>query len=165
MIVRRTPVDSPFARIIDRMIDHAAREHGPAQFNGEFATDTVLPMDIEETSSHYIISADLPGVNPEHISIDMHDGILTISAETKEETRGEQSRMILQERRYGKFSRSMRFPVAVNTEAIEASYTDGVLRVEVAKAAEAQPRRINVKTSKDTVTASTNGNGNGQKAK
>ena len=49
MITRRTPVDSPFARIIDRMIDHAAREHGtPAQFNGEFATDTVLPMDVED---------------------------------------------------------------------------------------------------------------------
>ena len=74
MITRRTPVDSPFARIIDRMIDHAAREHGtPAQFNGEFATDTVLPMDVEETASHYLISADLPGVNTHNISIDMHD--------------------------------------------------------------------------------------------
>jgi len=140
------------------MIDHAAREHGPAQFSGEFATDTVLPMDIEETSTHYIISADLPGVKPEQISIDMHDGILTISAETKEETRGEQSRMVLQERRYGKFSRSMRFPVAVNADTIFANYSEGVLRVEVTKAAEAQPRRINVKTGKDTVTASSSGN-------
>lgn len=146
-MIRRTPVESPFARMIDRMIDHAAREHGVSPFNGEqFATDTLLPMDIEETETHYLISADLPGVNPEHISIDMHDGILTISAETKEETRSEKGRMVLQERRYGKYSRSMRFPVAVNPEAIDASYTDGVLRVEVAKAAEAQPRRINVKT-------------------
>ena len=165
MITRRTPVDSPFARIIDRMIDHAAREHGPAPFNGEFATDTVLPMDIEETGSHYLISADLPGVNPENISIDMHDGILTISAETKEDTRNENGRLVLQERRFGKFSRSMRFPVAVNADAIEASYNDGVLRVEVAKAAEAQPRKINVKTGNNTVTANTSGNGNGQKSK
>jgi HSP20 family protein len=162
-MIRRTPVDSPFARMIDRMIDHAAREHGPATtFNGEqFATDTVLPMDIEETGSHYLISADLPGVNPENINIDMHDGILTITAETKEEARSEQGRLVLQERRYGKFSRSMRFPVAVNPDGIEASYTDGVLRVEVAKAAEAQPRRINVKTNGNTVTS----NGNGSKAK
>ena len=162
MITRRTPVDSPFARIIDRMIDHAAREHGtPAQFNGEFATDTVLPMDVEETASHYLISADLPGVNPDNISIDMHDGILTISAETKEESRSENSRLVLQERRFGKFSRSLRFPVAVNADTIEASYNDGILRVEVAKAVEAQPRKINVKTGSNTVTA----NGNGQKSK
>ena len=155
MIHHRTPVDSPFARIIDRMIDHAAREHAvPASFNGEFATDTVLPMDIEETETHYLISADLPGVNPDNINIGMHDGILTISAETKEDVRSEKGRVVLQERRYGKFSRSMRFPVSVNPDAIEASYADGILRLEVAKAAEAQPRRINVKT---------NGNGNGQK--
>lgn len=159
-MIRRTQVDSPFARMIDRMIDHAAREHGTASnFNGEFATDTVLPMDIEETESHYLISADLPGVNPENINIDMHDGVLTVSAETKEETRSEKGRLVLQERRYGKFSRSMRFPVAVNPDGIEASYTDGVLRVEVAKAAEAQPRRINVKTGNGTVQASSNGNG------
>ncbi|NJR12427.1 Hsp20/alpha crystallin family protein [bacterium] len=155
-MLRRTPVESPFARMIDRMIDHAAREHGPA-FNGEtFATDTALPMDIEETESHYLISADLPGVNPENINIDMHDGILTISAETKEESRSEKGRMVLQERRYGKFSRSMRFPVAVNADAIEASFSEGVLRVQVAKAAEAQPRRINVKTG-NTISGSGNG--------
>jgi HSP20 family protein len=165
MLNRRTPVDSPFARIIDRMIDHAAREQGVAPFNGEFATDTVLPMDIEETATHYLISADLPGVNPENINIDMHDGILTVSAESKEETRKENGRVVLQERRFGKFSRSMRFPVAVNPDGIEASYTDGVLRVEVAKAAEAQPRKINVKTGNNTVTAAANGNGNGQKSK
>jgi HSP20 family protein len=168
-MIRRTPVDSPFARMIDRMIDHAAREQGvPATpFNGEFATDTVLPMDIEETESRYLISADLPGVNPDNINIDMHDGILTISAETKEEARSEKGRLVLQERRFGKFSRSMRFPVAVNPDGIEASFTDGVLRVEVAKAAEAQPRRINVKTGNNaTVTANAqNGNGNGQKSK
>jgi HSP20 family protein len=164
MITRRTPVDSPFARIIDRMIDHAAREQGvAAPFNGEFATDTILPMDIEETGTHYLVTADLPGVNPENISIDMHDGILTISAESKEDSRSENGRVVLQERRFGKFSRSMRFPVAVNPDGIEASYNDGVLRVEVAKAAEAQPRKINVKTGSNTVTATANGNG--QKSK
>lgn len=163
MLTRRTPVESPFARMIDRMIDHAAREHG-STYNGEFATDTALSMDIEETESQYIITADLPGVNPENINIDLHDGVLTISAESKETTRSEKGRVVLQERRFGKYSRSMRFPVSVNPDAIEASYTDGVLRVEVAKAAEAQPRKINVKSG-NTMTATANGNGNGHKSK
>lgn len=158
-MIRRTPVDSPFARMIDRMIDHAARDVSPYA-SGEFATDTALSMDIEDTESHYVITADLPGVNPDNINIDMHDGILTISAETKEESRSEKGRMVLQERRFGKYSRSMRFPVAVNPEGIEADYDDGVLRVRVSKAAEAQPRRINVKKG-GTIGGSVNGN-NGQ---
>jgi HSP20 family protein len=159
MLLRRTS-NSPFANMIDRMIDHAAREMSGSPFSGElFATDTVLPMDVEETENAYIISADLPGVKPENINIDLHDGILTISAETKEETRNEKGRQVLQERRYGKFSRSMRFPATVNPDGIEANYTDGVLRVQVAKSPEAQPRRINVKTGGNTITANS-GNGN-----
>jgi HSP20 family protein len=145
MIIRRTPVNSPFGRMMDRMIEHAARDFYPfvEMENGEFG----LAIDVEENDTTYVVTTNLPGVKPADIEINLNDNVLTLTAETKEEHREDNKRMLIQERRYGKFSRSVRFPVLVNSENVEADYHDGVLTVSVPKAAEATARRITVKTN------------------
>jgi HSP20 family protein len=145
MIIRRTPVNSPFGRMMDRMIEHATRDYYPfvEMENGEFG----LAIDVEENDTTYTVKTNLPGVKPEDIEINLNDNVLTLTAETKEEHREESKRMLIQERRYGKFSRSVRFPVLVNSESVEADYHDGVLTISVPKAAEAAARRITVKTN------------------
>jgi HSP20 family protein len=111
--------------------------------NGEFA----LALDVDESDSAYTVTAALPGVNAEDINIRLNDDVLTISAEVNERKNGENGRRVIQERRYGKFSRSLRLPVPVNADAIEANYENGVLTLHVPKAEEAQPRQIPVKVA------------------
>lgn len=145
MLIRRTPVNSPFGRIMDRMIEHASRDLYPfvEMENGEFG----LALDVEENDTSYIVKTNLPGVKSEDIEINLNENVLTLTADMKEEQRTENKRMLIQERRYGKFSRSVRFPVLVNSDGVEADYHDGVLTVSVPKAPEASARRIHVRTN------------------
>ena len=133
MLIRRTP-SNVFGNIVEewnRAIEDRA--------NGQ-----VLALDVHENNDTYTIVADLPGVNADDISIQFQDDVLTISAETQQEKNESNGNMLIQERRYGKTSRSLRFPVHVNSTAVEADYNNGVLTVTVPKAEEVKPRRISV---------------------
>jgi HSP20 family protein len=133
MLIRRTP-SNVFGNIVEewnRAIEDRA--------NGQ-----PLALDVHENNDTYTIVADLPGVNADDISIQFQDDVLTISAETQQEKNEANGNMLIQERRYGKTSRSLRFPVHVNSTAVEADYNNGVLTVTVPKAEEVKPRRISV---------------------
>jgi HSP20 family protein len=134
MLVRRNPNN------IDRIFEDWTRALNSNGSNG-FA----LALDVHETEEAYQISADVPGVNSENIDIRLQDDVLTISAENKSETEEKNGNALLKERRYGKFSRSLRFPVHVKNDAVEANFENGVLTVTVPKAEEVKPRRIEVK--------------------
>jgi HSP20 family protein len=100
-------------------------------------------MDVTEVDGEYIVTIEAPGVAKDDISIEFEDGVLTISGEKKvtSENEGEKSYRI--ERRYGAFTRSVRF-ADVEGDNIGASYDNGVLRVTVPKSEKAQPRKIAV---------------------
>ena len=133
MLIRRTPT-TLFNNIVDewnRAIDEKSQGHA-------------LALDVHENDDIYTIVADLPGVSVDDIDIRLHEDVLTISTETQEESQAENGNVLIQERRFGKFSRSLRFPVHVNNTAVEADYTNGVLTVTVPKAEEVKPRRITI---------------------
>ncbi|MGA8261844.1 MAG: Hsp20/alpha crystallin family protein [Arenicellales bacterium] len=105
-------------------------------------------LDVTETENEYRVRADLPGVKKEDLDISVQDGVLTINAETKyEDEEKKEGRVIRQERRYGKFVRSMRLGDSVDTNKIKADYKDGVLNLVLPKAEEVRPKRIDVKVS------------------
>ena len=113
--------------------------------NNEFGTaGHGLPIDVEENDEGYIVRADLPGRSEEAISVNIHDDVLSISAETVAENSDENGRVLIRERRIGKFSRSLRFPAPVNGEAIAATYDNGVLTINLPKAEHVKPRQIPV---------------------
>lgn len=103
-------------------------------------------MDIVEKDDAYEIHADLPGIKKEDIDITVHDGVLTLNAESKseEEEKDKQGRVIRKERRYGKYVRSVKLASDVKEDSVEASYKDGVLKLTLPKAEEAQPKKIQV---------------------
>lgn len=148
MLTRRLP-DTPIANMVERMLDHANRDLW-RPLDDVIAGDFALALDVTENDTVFTVTTSLPGVNADDIHLNLHDGILTIAAEVKQETSEKTGKVLMQERRYGKFSRSIRFPVMVNSEAIEADYNNGILTVTVPKAAEAQPRRITVKNGKNS---------------
>jgi HSP20 family protein len=134
MLMRRSPIIS---RVLEQLLDEDSREVVPAYS---------LAMDVKEEADGYSVMTSLPGVNPDEIDISFHEDVLTISAETKTEERQEGARYVLQERRYGKFSRSLRLPSNVDADKVTANYENGVLKVFVPKSEVAQPRKIAINT-------------------
>ncbi len=137
-LVRWRPTMSLF-NDFDRLFDTATRARWQASSNWS------VPVDVAENEDGYIVKASVPGINPDALEITLEDQVLTIKGEIKFDEETEDERYHIRERRYGSFSRNIRFPVDVNSEAIEASYEHGILTLNVPKAEEVKPKRITVK--------------------
>jgi len=101
-------------------------------------------MDLMETDDHYRMRVDLPGISKENVSITVEDNRLTIRGERKDESRTEKENVVRMERTFGTFYRSLRLPKAVNEDKIKASFTDGVLSVEIPKTEKSKPKKIKI---------------------
>ena len=153
-IIRWNPIRDMAAMqtAMDRLFNETMRG-----WRGDFdegnLDSNLLALDVHEDDKQYTVTTGLPGVKPEDIQIKLHEDSLIIEAEIPEKTveQKDNNRVLLQERVYGKFSRRVRLPQAVDSSKVEASYNDGVLTLTLPKAPEAQPRTIQVK-------ATTNGN-------
>lgn len=127
-------------------LDHVARE-----FFGAPATRAprFMPMDLAKTGDGFVLTADLPGVDPESVDIDIDNGLLTISAERTtgpaSGTDGDADTTWLATERFsGSYRRQITVGDTVDTERISADYTDGVLTVTLPVAERAKTRRISV---------------------
>lgn len=102
-------------------------------------------VDIKENSEQFVITADIPGVEPKDIEVTMENGVLTIKGERKLEARdGGDNGYRRVERAYGSFYRRFTLPDTADAEAIAASGKHGVLEVVIPKRAALQPKRIAV---------------------
>jgi HSP20 family protein len=101
------------------------------------------PVDIMETDDAWIVEAELPGVDPEDVTVELRDSELSISGEIKERER--QGILRRRTRRVGAFDFQVTLPGLADTEHVEAKLRDGVLTVRVPKPEQARPRRIEVK--------------------
>jgi len=104
----------------------------------------VPTVDIGEDENSYLVTADVPGMKPEEIDIQVENNVLTIRGERKSETQGKQHGYHRIERHYGSFQRSFSLPEGVNAEAIEANVENGTLTLRVPKPATALPRKVKV---------------------
>jgi HSP20 family protein len=106
-----------------------------------------LALDVAETEDSFLVKASIPGINPEDLEITLTDNVLTIKGEIEESTELEEAQWHMRERRFGSFQRSITLPTPVDANAIEATYEDGVLSLNVPKVEEVKPKRIEVKVS------------------
>lgn len=88
-------------------------------------------IDVVKKDGELLMKADLPGVKPEEIEVEVEDGVLTVSGEHEEKSEEKEERYLRRERRYGSFSRSMTLPEGVKADDIEAGTTDGVLELRI----------------------------------
>jgi HSP20 family protein len=105
---------------------------------------TKAPVAMWEDDDHIFVEADLPGVAEKDLEITVHNGMLFIRGERVPE---EGRRYFYNGRSYGRFERAITLPEAVNTDGVQATLSDGVLRVELPKSPESRPRKIALKTS------------------
>lgn len=101
-------------------------------------------VDIKEEASRFLITADLPGVDPKDIEITMDNGVLTIKGERQAEERDEKEGYKRVERVSGAFYRRFSLPDTADADRIEAKGKDGVLEVILPKHERVQPRKIEV---------------------
>ena len=101
-------------------------------------------VDVLESKDSYLVRAELPGMKKEDIKVEVKDGTLTISGESKSEKPAEGVEYRHVERVSTKFWRSFSLPEIVKQDGIEAAYKDGILEIRVPKAEEAKPRQIEI---------------------
>lgn len=102
-------------------------------------------LDISETKDSLIIKAEVPGIEPKDIDISLSGDLLTIKGEKKQKTEEKKESFHRIETRYGAFSRTIRVPVSVNSDKIEASYDKGVLKIVLPKKEEIKAKQIEIK--------------------
>ena len=113
----------------------------------DLVTDWVPAVDIREKDDSFELSADLPGVNPEDITVTMEDGVLSVQGSRLAESEDENDNYKRYERVYGNFLRRFTLPDTTNGEEIAAKTKHGVLTVNIPKQAKVQPRKIDVKSA------------------
>ena len=101
-------------------------------------------VDIKEEGNRFVIYADLPGIDPQDIEVQMDKGILSIKGERKSESTTETERYSRVERRYGSFHRRFALPDSADPDGVAASGSNGVLQIVIPKRPETTPRRIQV---------------------
>ena len=110
------------------------------------AADWVPAVDIKETDKAFIITADVPGVDPKDIEVNMENGVLTIRGERKEEKEEEKEGYKRIERVRGTFYRRFTLPDTADAEKISAKSKNGVLEITIPKQEKVQPRKITVES-------------------
>ena len=102
-------------------------------------------LDVAETKNEIVVKAEVPGLEPKDIDISLSDGLLTIKGEKKQEREEKEKNYHLVERSYGSFARSIRLPNEVQSDKINASYKNGVLKIVLPKSEEAKKKEIKIK--------------------
>jgi len=116
--------------------------------SGTSGNTLAMPLNIRETEDGFQVEAVVPGLQPDDLNITIHDNVLTISGETRQEQKneGKQGNWHVMERRYGRFSRSVSLPTTVKADDVQASLENGILHLEIPKAEQVRPRKIAVQS-------------------
>ena len=104
-----------------------------------------LSVDINDTEKEVVLTADMPGLDKKGVSIDVHDGILTIKGERLKNDEESFSGYQLHERQFGSFNRSFRLPENVNEDKIGAKFTNGELKITLPKIKNIKPEGRQIK--------------------
>ena len=102
-------------------------------------------MNVWASEEGLIVTAEVPGVSIDDLEINVVNETLTLTGRREPGAVGEEARVHRQERGYGKFTRTIQLPFRVNSEKVDATLTNGVLRLELPRVEEEKPKKITVK--------------------
>lgn len=128
----------PF-RDLDRLTQHVF---------GTVSRPTGMPLDAWRDGDQFVVELDLPGIDPGNVDIDVERNVLTVRAERLSRI-PDAANAVAAERSWGVFSRQLVLGDSLDTDRVEADYTDGVLRLRIPISEKAKPRKISVIRSDD----------------
>jgi len=126
-------------REIDRLFSEFAQGLGPS------GAKIIPNIEISETDKTIEVSAEMPGLERKEVEISIEDDTLTIRGEKKVEEGQKDKNVQLSERSYGVFYRVLQLPPGVDPSSIQATMSNGILKVTIPKPAKSQPKKIEVK--------------------
>ena len=122
---------SRFDRIFDELIDGGERTWTPA-------------IDVVREDDNLVMRADVPGIKPEEVKVEVQDDILTVSGSHEERKEEKEKDYLRRERRYGSFRRSMALPAGVEAKKIKAKTHDGIVEVVIPLPKESKKETITI---------------------
>jgi HSP20 family protein len=126
--------DHPFERL--------ARRFGEGRNRG---AELAPAVDLSEDEKSFRVTAELPGVKKEDVTVEVHEDLLTIRGEKRTEREEKKDRPHWVERSYGSFARAFTLPNTAIADQMNASFKDGVLTIEIPKKEAAKARQISIK--------------------
>lgn len=143
------PVFGDLRNEIDRLFDRFFETRPMLDLEAPALNADWAPvLDISEKGDHILVKAEIPGVDPSKIEVTVEDDMLTIKGSKEEATEEKERGYYRSERRFGSFLRRVTLPIAVDENKVNATYKDGVLKIELLKDKAALPRKIPVAVAK-----------------
>jgi len=142
----------PVRQLFDKLVEGGLFP-GAERDDSSVVTSQWAPLvDIREEPDRFVLYADIPGVDPQDIEVQMDRGLLTIKGERRIDLGGENNngRFSRIERMHGVFHRRFALPDSADPEGITAVGRHGVLEISIPKRAETTPRRITINTEHGT---------------
>lgn len=143
MIVTRWDPFRELATLQNR-VNSLFQDYGRDQDEVTATTSFVPAVDVYEDEHKVTLKLEVPGINEEDLDIRVENNTLTVRGQRKFEKEEKEENFHRIERRYGSFARSFTLPSTLDTENVQAKYESGVLRIDLAKRAEAKPKQIKV---------------------
>jgi HSP20 family protein len=146
MLYRRSSTPSLWSEMerLQQEMDRLFGNVNPGHFE---IGPTFPPMNIYTNDQAEIVTAEMPGIKPEKIEINVVGETLTISGERENEGGNGKAEYHRQERSYGKFTRSIELLFPVDTDKVDAAFENGILRIHLPRAEADRPKKISVKTA------------------
>lgn len=133
-----------FASLFENFAETSGKE--------QLAAGSFVPaVDIYEDEHSLVLKLEVPGMNDEDLHVSLENSTLSVTGERKFQKEEKEENFHRIERRYGSFNRTFRLPNTVDTENVDASYDKGILKIALAKRAEAKPRQIKVGNGQQTL--------------
>jgi HSP20 family protein len=120
----------------------------PGRDESLLQTSFAPPVDIYEDEHSYTLKLEVPGIEEKDINVKLENSTLTVSGERKFEKEEKEENYRRVERRYGSFARSFTLPQTIDSETVTAEYDMGLLKIRLAKKAEAKPKQIKIGVGK-----------------
>ena len=134
-----------FSTLQDRMNRLFRESYGPEGRDESLSTSQFAPpVDVYEDEHNVVLKVEVPGIDEKDIDVRVENNVLTVHGERKFEKEEKEENYRRVERQYGSFTRSFTLPNRVDADRATANYDKGVLKITLAKKAEAKPKQIKV---------------------
>ena len=137
----------PFREVValQNRVNSLFRDFNEGAADSPLTTGSFIPaVDIYEDEKTVVLKLEVPGIDQKDLDVRVENHTLTVKGERKFEAEEKEQNFHRIERRYGSFFRAFTLPSSVDTESVAASYNAGVLKLELAKKPEAQPKQIKI---------------------
>src|SRR5579872_3939262 len=134
-----------FSTLQDRINRVFRDSYSAADRDDSLTTSSFAPaVDVYEDEHQVTLKIEVPGIDEKDIDVRVENNVLTVHGERKFEKEEKEENFRRVERQYGSFTRSFTLPTTVDAEKVSAAYDKGILKISLAKKAEAKPKQIKV---------------------